>query len=85
MKVDRLVAMINDIANFFEAEPDRDAAGAAVTHHLKRFWDPRMRQQIIAHYHAGGAGLSEIGLAGVARLADTDTPQPRHPHRPDAS
>jgi len=82
MNVDRLVAMVNDIAKFFGAEPDLETASAGVAQHLKRFWDPRMRRQIIAHYHAGGAGLSDIGRAGVARLITIDTRQeaPSHPH-----
>jgi formate dehydrogenase subunit delta len=77
MNVDRLVAMANDIANFFAADPGGDAAVAAVAQHLRRFWDPRMRQQIIAHHRAGGSGLSELAMKGVGRLASTDTPQPR--------
>ena len=68
MNVQRLVDMANDIANFFAAEPDRAEAEAGVASHLKRFWDPSMRRQIQAHLAAGGAGLSEIARAGVARL-----------------
>jgi formate dehydrogenase subunit delta len=80
MNVDRLVAMVNDIAKFFDAEPDLGAASAGVAQHLKRFWDPRMRRQIIAHYHAGGAGLSDTGRAGVARLIAIDARQePKSP------
>ena len=68
--IDRLVAMANDIANYFGAEPDHAAAAAGVANHLRRFWEPRMRQKIIAHLGAGGAGLSELARAGVARLTD---------------
>ena len=68
MNVDRLVTMANDIANFFAAEPDRAEAEAGVAAHLKRFWDPTMRRQLKAHLEAGGAGLSDIARAGVARL-----------------
>ena len=68
MNVQRLVDMANDIANFFAAEPDRAEAEAGVAAHLKRFWDPTMRRQIKAHLADGGAGLSEIARAGVARL-----------------
>jgi formate dehydrogenase subunit delta len=65
MKIERLVAMANDIAAFFAAEPDRAAAAAGVAGHLTRFWEPRMRRQIVEHYRAGGAGLSEVAAAGV--------------------
>ena len=68
MRIDRLVQMANDIAAFFAAEPDRAEAAAGVASHLKRFWEPRMRQAIRAHADAGGAGLSELAREGVLRL-----------------
>ena len=43
MNVERLVAMANDIANYFAAEPDRAEAETGVAGHLKRFWDPTMQ------------------------------------------
>jgi formate dehydrogenase subunit delta len=70
MDTSRLVAMANDIANFFAADPDREAAAAGVASHLTRFWEPRMRRQIVEHYRGGGAGLSPVAAAGVARLTD---------------
>ena len=40
---DKLVYMANQIAKFFESQgPDKAVAGTA--DHLKKFWDPRMRQ-----------------------------------------
>jgi formate dehydrogenase subunit delta len=60
--------MANDIANFFASEPEREAAVAGVANHLRRFWDPRMRTQLVAHLQSGGAGLSDIARAGVERL-----------------
>ena len=73
MNAERLVAMVNDIANFFAAESDPAAGAAAVANHLMRFWEPRMRRQIIEHYRSGGAGLSGLAAAGVAQLAVTDS------------
>lgn len=73
MNVERLVSMANDIANFFHAEPDRATAVDGVSSHLKKFWEPRMRRRIIAHLQeTGGADLSELARAGVARLAQLD-------------
>ena len=69
MNAERLAEMANDIANFFAAEPDRDLAVDGVCSHLKKFWEPRMRKQIIAHVEAGGHGLSELGREGVQQLA----------------
>lgn len=69
MKIERLVAMANDIAAFFETAAEETAAVESVAQHLRRFWDPRMRCEITAHLQRGGAGLSPLARAGVARLA----------------
>jgi formate dehydrogenase subunit delta len=60
MSVGDLVRMANDIGRFFAAEPRRADAVAGVADHLRRFWDPRMRRQIIAHARGGGEGLDGI-------------------------
>jgi formate dehydrogenase subunit delta len=64
--------MVNDIANFFASEADQEAGIAGVANHLRRFWDPRMRTQILAHLDAGGSGLSALARAGVEHLAALD-------------
>ena len=68
MDVQRLVSMANDIGNFFASAADRDAGIAGVADHLRKFWDPRMRKQLIAHLQSGGTGLSDIARAGVEQL-----------------
>jgi len=69
MNIERLVEMVNDIANFFHSEPDHAAAVAGIAGHLSKFWEPRMRKQILAHLDAGGHGLSDLGREGVEALA----------------
>jgi formate dehydrogenase subunit delta len=69
MDRERLVAMANDIAAFFDSEADKAIAAEGVRFHLTRFWDPRMRREIIAHANQGGAGLSPTALAAVRGLA----------------
>jgi len=49
MNIERLVRMANDIGNFFKAEPDHAQAVNGVATHIKRFWDPRMRKEIVAY------------------------------------
>ncbi len=68
MDVARLVAMANDIAAFFDSEPDKAVAADGVRTHLRKFWDPRMRRQIIEHVAAGGAGLTATAQAAVRLL-----------------
>ena len=70
MKTDRLVTMANQIGAFFNAEPDKNEAAKSVANHLKRYWDPRMRREIVAHYReAGGAGLDPVSRSAIALLA----------------
>ncbi|HET6545175.1 MAG TPA: formate dehydrogenase subunit delta [Rhodanobacteraceae bacterium] len=78
MSVERLVAMANDIASYFESEPDREAAVTGVATHIRRYWVPRMRERIIEHLEKGGIGLDELARAGVASLsAGTRVTDPR--------
>ena len=75
MNVDRLVAMVNDIAAFFTGEAGPDAP-AAVANHLRRYWEPRMRTQIVAAYKNDPASLrqlSDVGRAAVAELAASES------------
>jgi formate dehydrogenase subunit delta len=61
MDIDNLVKMANRIGDFFEAMPDADEARAGIANHLKRFWEPRMRREILAHLdRAAGAGLHPL-------------------------
>jgi len=77
MQIERLLTMANDIANFFASEPDEAAAAAGTASHLRRFWDPRMRREIVAHHQTGGEGLGEIARAAVALLAQESAVEPR--------
>ena len=68
MNVERLVDMVNDIANFFASEPDHALGVAGVAGHIRRYWEPRMRKQMLAHLEAGGHGLSDLAREGVQEL-----------------
>lgn len=69
MDIQRLVAMANDIAAFFDSEPDRQVAAEGVRNHVRKFWEPRMRREIIAHVQKGGAGLTPTARSAVESLA----------------
>ena len=68
MNIDRLVRMANDIGNFFRSEPDHAVAVDGIASHIRRFWDPRMRKEIIAHLEGGGDGLSDLAKEAVGQL-----------------
>jgi len=71
MDVERLVAMANDIAAFFDSEPDKAVAAEGVRFHISRFWEPRMRREIIEHVRSGGAGLTTTAKSAVALLTNS--------------
>ena len=69
MSESRLVYMANQIATYFRTAP-HDEAVASTLDHLKKFWEPRMRRQILEHLaHHQGEGLNEIALAAIRQWA----------------
>lgn len=72
MEALKLVKMANEIASFFESDPDRNVAREGVANHLRRFWEPRMRRELFAWLDAqAGAGLKPLVLEALqARRAD---------------
>ncbi len=56
MNIEHLVSMANDIGNFFDGEFGKTDSPANIALHISRYWDPRMRTQIIAHAAHGGEG-----------------------------
>ncbi len=61
MDIDNLVHMANRIGEFFQSMPDRDEALGEISQHLRKFWEPRMRRELLTHLdRADGAGLLPI-------------------------
>jgi formate dehydrogenase subunit delta len=48
MSPEKLAYMANQIGKFFAHRPP-DVAVAAIADHITRFWDPRMRREILAN------------------------------------
>jgi formate dehydrogenase subunit delta len=67
VEAEQMVHMANQIALFFASYP-REEAVAGVTDHLKKFWERRMRQQIVQYVAGGDGGLHELVLEAVKRL-----------------
>jgi formate dehydrogenase subunit delta len=76
MENSRLVKMANDIGDFFAVEKDSSAGAAGVAQHIRMFWEPRMRHQILTYLdEEGGAGLKPIVLEALrAHGHELDTP-----------
>ncbi len=60
--------MANQIGAFFKAQGEA-AAPAAIADHLKKFWDPGMRADIVAHLSAGGVGLDPLVRKAIEQLS----------------
>ena len=70
MEATRLIAMANQIGRFFHAQGDA-AVVAGVEDHLRKFWDPRMRREIVAALDRGDEGLDAGVSEAVQRLRDS--------------
>ncbi|MGC8478151.1 MAG: formate dehydrogenase subunit delta [Acetobacteraceae bacterium] len=67
MSPERLAYMANQIGRFFAHRP-HDAAVAGVEEHLRKFWDPRMRHQIVEARKQGAVSLDATVREAVERL-----------------
>jgi formate dehydrogenase subunit delta len=88
MKIEHLVHMANQIADFFAAYPMRRPSPGTADH-IKKFWDPRMRKGLIEHAKGRGAGLRDFVMAAIPKLdphreasAAPDARQPPGPPLP---
>ncbi|HEV7704960.1 MAG TPA: formate dehydrogenase subunit delta [Gemmatimonadaceae bacterium] len=66
MEVEQLCKMANQIASYYASEPNREEALTSIATHLRRFWDPRMRRQLLQYLdETGGHDLSPIALEAI--------------------
>jgi len=59
MSSDNLVKMANQIAHYFDSEPDRAKAVQGVRNHLESFWTPAMRRQLGEWIEGNTEGLDD--------------------------
>ncbi|CAN5664953.1 hypothetical protein BH11PSE8_BH11PSE8_25440 [soil metagenome] len=73
--VDNLIKMANQIGSFFasQAQADAEAAAQSVASHLKLFWAPTMRAQLLDHFahESGPSPLLPVVQLALRRHADT--------------
>jgi len=68
MDTHNLIVMANRIGDFFVAQPDRDEALAGIAEHLRKFWEPRMRSEILGVLGTDAAAeLDEIVAAALTK------------------
>jgi formate dehydrogenase subunit delta len=83
MAIDRIVLMANQIGDFFAPyPPERRAEG--IRNHLRTYWDPRMRAELLALVEIGGAGLAPHVVEGAKLLMDESHAKPGYYGPPKA-
>lgn len=62
----------NSIARYFAAYPHEEAV-AGVADHFRKFWEPRMRRQLLEYLAADGEGLHPLVREAASRLEPVST------------
>ena len=76
MDPQHLVHLANNIGAFFESEKDRKKGADGVANHIRNFWEPRMRREILQYLdQQQGAGLSELVLTALTTHRQELTPK----------
>jgi formate dehydrogenase subunit delta len=76
MEIHRLIKLANNIGSFFEAEPDKAKGAQGVANHIKSFWEPRMRREILEYLDSEqGSGLSDLVLTALRTHRTDLTPR----------
>jgi len=72
MSPDKLVYMANQIGKYF-ASQKAPTALPGIADHIKKFWDPRMRDAIFAHLATGGSGLDPMVRQAIEQLKEAQS------------
>lgn len=61
MDVKKLMQMANQIGSFYQGMPNRELALLDIANHIRRFWAPRMRKELLQYVDVhGDAELIDI-------------------------
>ena len=67
MAVAAQVRLVNDVARHFQHLP-HDEAVAGVVEHVRSFWEPRMREQLLAAVDGADPFLDPLAVEAAAAL-----------------
>lgn len=79
MQPEKLVRMANQIATFFDSQPEAERAKGVATH-INKFWEPRMRREFFALVDKGGDGLLPLVLEASKQIHRPAAPEPAPAH-----
>ena len=71
---EKLIYMANQIARNFDAL-GHDAAAKATADHIASFWDPRMKERILAYLAEDGSGLAPTARSAIEHLTEKGAPE----------
>jgi len=74
--IDHLVMMANDIGAYFAGYPSHEEAVTAIEHHLRHFWEPRMRRDLVEYAARGGNGLKPLVREALDLMTHQTGPEP---------
>jgi formate dehydrogenase subunit delta len=66
-----VVRLGHDLVRNFEALPPEQAAVEIATH-IRKFWEPRMRHELLAHIRRGDTTLHPLLVRAAEDLVDGD-------------
>ncbi|MFL6150768.1 MAG: formate dehydrogenase subunit delta [Ornithinibacter sp.] len=66
-----VVRLGHDLVRNFEALPD-DKAAVEIATHIRKFWEPRMRHELLARIRRGDTTLHPLLVLAAGDLVDGD-------------
>ncbi|MGC7094745.1 formate dehydrogenase subunit delta [Amycolatopsis lurida] len=67
MKTNPQIRLANEIALQFRGQPE-DRAAAVIAQHIRQFWDPRMRADLLSRVRADPSEVDPLVRAAVRHL-----------------
>ncbi len=68
VQANKLVRMAQQIADNNSFTPDVDVVAAKVAEHIQKFWDPRMKQQIIDYANSDEAQVTQVVARAISQI-----------------
>ena len=69
-QIDHLVKMANQIALNTGARVDAGLSAQRTSEHIRKFWTPAMRDQLLTHWRNGGDGLDPVVVSALDAFFD---------------
>ncbi len=68
VQASKLVRMAQQIADNNNFTPDVDVVAAKVAEHIQKYWDPRMKQQIIDYANSDEAQVTQVVARAISQI-----------------